>query len=437
MKWIQVEQTAKLHGTVSIPGSKNSSLALLAASLLADSPVTLNGIPDIADFRVISRLGDEMGCRFRRMPTGEVTVDSRFISNTSLDPNKSSSFRTAYYFVGALLAKFGKASVGYPGGDDFVERPIDQHIKALQAMGATFTFMPDRYVVEAAELKGATIYFDTITSGATINAMLAAVRAKGETVLLNAARDPEVTDTAILLGKMGAKIRGAGTDTIRISGVRYLEGCTHTVIPDRLIAGAFLISAGMTGGSVTVRDIIPDHLSAPMAKLREIGFTIEQSDNSITAHSDGRNKAVRVRTAMYPGFPTDLQQPLSSLLTQAAGKSIVGERIYPGRFNHVPQLLRMGADITSRSGVAFIKGKSSLKGTFVHASDIRAGICLILAGLAAEGRTRITGVHHIERGYEDAIRAFRSIGANLSLHDSSDTRDGHADGEASALDNAQ
>lgn len=420
MKWIRVEHTPRLQGSVRIPGSKNSSLALLAAACLADEPVTLRGIPDLADIRAIFRLAEEMGCRIGRDDTGAVRVDAGRIECAVLDPKRSSSFRTAYYFVGALLAKYGKVSLGYPGGDDFVSRPIDQHIKALRLLGAEFTFYPDHYVVEAKQLKGATIYFDTISSGATINSMLAAVRAKGTTVLLGAAQDPEVVDTAILLNRMGAQIAGAGTSTIRICGVDRLAGCVHAVIPDRLIAGAFLIAPGLAGGSVTVHDVIPDHLGACVAKLRETGLAVEVGDQSVSARSDGSVRAARVRTAMYPGFPTDLQQPLTALLTQAPGRSIVADKIYPSRFGHVPQLRRMGADIEVRSGVAVVRGKTPLTGALVRASDIRAGICLILAGLAAEGRTWIAGVEHLERGYEDVAGSFRAIGANVSLVDAAE-----------------
>lgn len=418
MKAIKVEQSSPLQGSVNIPGSKNSSLALLAAACLADEPVTLLGIPNIADLRVIYELGSEIGMNVEQTANGAVLIDPRTIGGAHLDPAKSSTFRSAYYFVGALLAKFGKVSVGYPGGDDFVSRPMDQHIKALKMMGASFAFFDRYYTVEAKELKGATIYFDMITCGATINVMLAAVRAKGTTVLLNAARDPEVTDTANFLNQMGAKITGAGTDTIRIEGVSSLRGCTYTVIPDRLIAGAFLMAAGVTGGSVTVQNVIPEHLSSCMAKLREIGIGIEEDNHSITAHSTGILRATRVRTAMYPGFATDLQQPLTALLTQAGGKSIIGERIYPARFNHAYQLNRMGADIKVRSGVAYIKGGTKLHGSLVHASDVRAGICLILAGLCAEGTTTIAGVQHIDRGYEDVVGSFRALGANISLYHS-------------------
>lgn len=406
-----------------IPGSKNSSLALLAAACLADGPVTLLGIPHIADVRAIYDIGSEIGLIAERDASGAVVIDPRQIQNAILDPEKSSSFRAAYYFVGSLLAKFGKVSVGYPGGDDFVSRPMDQHVKALKMMGATFTYFDRHYTVEAKELRGATVYFDMITSGATINVMLAAVRAKGTTVLLNAARDPEVTDTANLLNQMGAKITGAGTDTIRIEGVSGLHGCTYTVIPDRLIAGAFLMASGVAGGSITVENVIPEHLSSCIAKLSEIGLEIETGENCITAHSNGLLRATRVRTAMYPGFATDLQQPLTALLTQAGGKSIIGERIYPGRFNHAYQLIRMGANIKVRSGVAFIQGGYPLHGTLVHASDVRAGICLILAGLCAEGTTTIAGVQHIDRGYEDVVGSFRALGANISLFDTEEAGD--------------
>ncbi|KIL39993.1 UDP-N-acetylglucosamine 1-carboxyvinyltransferase [Gordoniibacillus kamchatkensis] len=428
MRWIEVGRSLELKGSIKIPGSKNSALALLAAACLADEPVTLLGIPSIADIKVISQIGREIGLIISSDRPGEVRVDPRYIEHACIDPHKSSTFRTAYYFIGALLAKFGKVSVGYPGGDDFVHRPIDQHIKALTMMGARFTFHNDYYEVEAAQLKGTTIYFDTITSGATINSMLAAVRAQGCTVLQNAARDPEVTDTANFLNQMGAKITGAGTDTIRIEGVSHLTSCTYTVIPDRLIAGAFLISAGITNGTVTVQDVIPEHLTSCIHKLQEIGLHVEAGDNFVTAHSTGIVRATRVRAAMYPGFPTDLQQPLTALLTQASGKSIVADTVFQNRFNHAYQLKRMGADIKIRSGVAFIKGGTRLKGAYVHASDIRAGICLILAGLAADGTTSIAGVHHIERGYENVVEAFSSLGANIAFRDSDDALEPVAEG---------
>ncbi|MCZ8520741.1 MULTISPECIES: UDP-N-acetylglucosamine 1-carboxyvinyltransferase [Paenibacillus] len=415
MNYFEVEGAGSLHGEVRIPGSKNSSLALLAAACLADGIVTLEGIPAIDDVRVIGRIGQDIGLAMRWSDQGELILDPRYLHSAVIDPGKASSFRASYYFAGALLAKFGRVTVGFPGGDNFVSRPIDQHLKAFQALGAKVSTCADSYTVEAPELRGADIYFDTVTSGATINAMLAAVRARGTTHLYHAAVDPEVVDTAAFLSALGAKIYGAGTDRIRIVGVPYLDGGRHTVIPDRLIAGTFLMAAGMTGGEVTVRDVIPEHLGSCLAKLGEAGVDTVCRDNSITAYGSGSVRAVRVRAAMYPGFATDLQQPMTALLTQAKGKSIVTDRVFPNRFQHVPQLRRMGADIEVRGETAFIRGGRPLTGGWVHATDVRAGACLILAGLSAEGVTRITGTEHIQRGYEDVIGSFRALGAKMEL----------------------
>ncbi|MDF2837025.1 MAG: UDP-N-acetylglucosamine 1-carboxyvinyltransferase, partial [Paenibacillus sp.] len=337
MKYIQTDCSGPLKGTVHIPGAKNSSLAILAAACLADDIVTLEGIPPIDDVRVIASISREIGADFKR-ENGQIIIDPRWIHSAEIAPSKASSYRASYYYAGALLSKFGKVAIGYPGGDDFVSRPIDQHIKAFQALGAQVRFYKDYYEVEAAELKGANIYFDTVTSGATINAMLAAARAKGRTHLHNAARDPEVVDTAAFLNRLGAKIYGAGTDRIRIDGVPYLNGGSHAVIPDRLIAGAFLMAAGLRGGQVTVMNVIPEHLGSCLAKLEEVGLYIERGDQHITAYGTGTLRATRVRTGMYPGFATDLQQPMTALLLQAGGKSIMTDRVYPGRFAHVPQL---------------------------------------------------------------------------------------------------
>ncbi|CAM3872375.1 UDP-N-acetylglucosamine 1-carboxyvinyltransferase [Cohnella lubricantis] len=413
MRRIVVNRTPSLHGAITVPGSKNSSLALLAAACLADEPVVLHGIPRISDIEIFFRIAADIGAVIHRDENDAVYIDPRNIHSASIDPINAGAFRTAYYFAGALLAKFGKVSVGYPGGDDFVSRPIDQHVKALEAMGASFANYTDYYEVEASELRGADIYFDTITSGGTINAMLAASRARGRTILRNAARDPEVVDTANMLIQMGARIRGAGTDMIRIEGVPYLVGCQYTAIPDRLIAGSFLIAAGATGGVVTVKDVIPEHLDSCLAKLSEIGLQVETSESTVTVIGDGKLKATRVRTGMYPGFPTDLQQPLTALLTQASGRSLIADRVYPKRFHHAAQLSRMGANIEVRSGVATIKGGAPLRGAAVHASDVRAGICLLIAGLVADGTTTIAGVQHIERGYENIVSSFQALGASV------------------------
>ncbi|TLS51775.1 UDP-N-acetylglucosamine 1-carboxyvinyltransferase [Paenibacillus antri] len=416
MKYIQAEHSGPLNGTVHIPGAKNSSLALLAAACLADDIVTLEGIPRIDDIRIIAGIGQDIGMGMKR-EGGTIVVDPRWIHSAVIDPGKASSYRASYYFAGALLSKFGRVTIGFPGGDDFVSRPIDQHIKAFQALGAMVRLYKDYFVVEAASLRGADIYFDTVTSGATMNAMMAAVRAHGRTRLFNAAVDPEVVDTANFLNRLGARIYGAGTERIRIEGVPYLHGGTHAVIPDRLIAGAFLMSAGLHGGQVTVLDAIPEHLGALLAKLEEIGMTIECGEQHITAYGSGSLRATRIRTGMYPGFATDLQQPMTALLLQAKGKSIVTERVYPKRFAHVAQLRRLGADIEIRKESAFVRGGLPLQGGWAHATDVRAGTCLLLAGLAAEGVTRITGIEHLERGYEDVIGSFRAIGAKVSMRE--------------------
>lgn len=416
MKYIQTEYSGPLSGTVHIPGAKNSALAVLAAACLADDIVTLEGIPHIDDVRVIAEISSDIGMAFKR--EGErIVIDPRWIHSAEIDPGKAASYRASYYFAGALLAKFGRVTIGFPGGDNFVSRPFDQHIKVFEALGAKITMMNDHFVAEAIELKGADIYFDTLTSGATINAMLAAVRATGRTHLHNAALDPEVVDTAAFLNRLGARIYGAGTETIRIEGVPYLNGGTYTIIPDRLIAGAFLMAAGLNGGQVTVTNVIPEHLGACLAKLEEVGMEIECGDQHISAFGTGSLKATRIRAGMYPGFATDLQQPMTALLLQAKGKSIVTDRVFPKRFAHVAQLRRLGAEIELRHESAFIRGGLKLDGGWVHATDVRAGICMVMAGLTAEGYTRMTGVEHIERGYEDVIGSFRSIGAKLSMHE--------------------
>ncbi|MBO9610161.1 MAG: UDP-N-acetylglucosamine 1-carboxyvinyltransferase [Paenibacillaceae bacterium] len=426
MKFIEVNSSGPLAGTVRIPGSKNSSLALIAAASMAEEPVVLKGLPNILDFRVIETIAAEIGIRIVRDEEAQVTIDASDLHSGELNPQLTSAYRASYYFVGALLAKRGTVSIGFPGGDDFVSRPIDQHVKVLRSLGATVDFFERHYVVKASRLKGAVIYFDTITSGATINAMLLAALAEGVTELRNAARDPEVVDTANLLNLMGAKVSGAGTEQIRIQGVKQLRGCSYNVIPDRLIAGAFLMAAGATRGTITVDDIIPEHLGSCLAKLKETGLELDVRDSSITAYGDMPLRAVRVRTGMYPLFATDLQQPLTPLLLRAQGRSIIADKVYPHRFNHVPQLVRMGASIRVRGGAAYIDGAAKLHGAYVHASDVRAGMCLIVAGLMADGVTRIAGVEHIERGNENVIGMFRQLGANLTLTSDAASAEGTA-----------
>jgi UDP-N-acetylglucosamine 1-carboxyvinyltransferase len=414
MRWLEVTRCNSLIGSIAIQGSKNSSLPLLAACCLCDEKIILKNIPDISDIRLVCDIAEDIGMKVI-IKGDKLVLDPSNIHSSIIDPKKSASFRAAYYFAGALLAKFKKVSIGYPGGDDFGSRPIDQHIKGLEALGAKFNFYADYYVVEADKLTGADIYFDVITSGATINIMLAAVLAEGKTILRNVAKDPEVVDVAIFLNEMGARVKGAGTDIIIIEGVKTLYGCTHSAIPDRLMAATFLMAAGITGGDITAEGIIPEHLASCTAKLEEVGVCIEKGSNFIRAYTEERFQGVNVKAAMYPGFATDLQQPLTSMLVGASSHSVIIDTVYPGRFNHCHELNLMGADIIIKEGSAIIPGNRSLKGALVNASDVRAGISLILAGLIAEGTTYITGVEHIERGYADIVKNFVSLGANIKL----------------------
>lgn len=414
MRWLEISCSNPLKGCIRIQGSKNSSLALFAASCLGDGPISLGNIPEITDIKVVSDILTGIGARVKK-ENNTYIIDPGYINNSFISEEHSSSIRTAYYFIGALLSKMKKVTIGYPGGDNFVSRPIDQHIKGLKALGANVTYHEKNYTVEAAKLTGTEIFFDTITCGATINIMFAAVLAQGKTTLYNAAKDPEVVDTAVMLNKMGAKIYGAGTETIRIIGVQQLGGCEHSAVPDRLIAGSFLIASGITNGEIQIDDVIPEHLKPCMDKLTEIGMSFDVSDTSIIAKPAKRIKATRIRTGKYPMFETDFQQPATVLLLRAQGRSVISDKIYPKRFNHCEQLNRMGADIHVGNGIARINSHRKLTGSWVHACDIRAGTSLVLAGLLAEGTTHITGVEHLERGYENIIRDFSNLGAKIKL----------------------
>lgn len=419
MRWMEVKNSGALKGRITVPGSKNSALALLTACCMADGAVTLYNVPDISDVKLLCEIEQGLGLRIEKNSTAYILYPEG-LYNSVIAPDKSASYRAAYYFAGALLSRFKSVSIGYPGGDDFGSRPIDQHIKGLEALGAKFTFYKDHYTVKADRLTGADIYFDVITSGATINIMLAAVLANGRTTLRNAARDPEVVDTAVLLQKMGANIRGAGTSEITIEGVEKLSGCSHTVIPDRLVAGSFLIAAGVTGGDITVEKIIPEHLLSCTAKLEEAGMSLEIGEDYIRAfRSNSRLEGVMIKTSMYPGFATDLQQPMTAMLAGAQSHSTISDTVYPCRNHHCHELNKMGANIIIKNDCFVIPGKRRLTGAWVEASDVRAGICLILAGLSAKGTTYITGVEHIERGFAYIADAFTALGADITVSEDS------------------
>ena len=414
MRWLEINHSAPLNGTVKVQGSKNSSLALIVASCLAGDNVVVENVPDISDIHVTSDLLRMTGAE-ASYSNNTLTIDPKQICNSIINPDNAQSVRIAYYFIGALLAKYKSVAVGYPGGDRIGPRPIDQHIKGLRALGAEFTFYNDYYVAKADRLTGGDVYFDVITCGATINVMLAATLAKGRTVIHNAARDPEVVDVAVFLNKMGAYITGAGTDTIKIRGVEGLGGCTHQCISDRIMSGTFLMAAGITKGRVSLAGAEVNHLGSCIDKLREVGLTIERDGDKITAYYSGIQRAASITTGMYPMFATDLQQPATVLLLNANGRSSVTELVYPRRFSHCNELNLMGADIRLRHNTAYIYGVRELSGADVTATDIRSGMALILAALCAKGASRVFGVEHIERGLENMLGSFRSLGADIRV----------------------
>src|SRR5690625_1352423 len=379
-----------LQGTVRINGAKNSAVALLPAAILADSVVTIDGLPDISDVITLNSILEDIGAKIVRDNNKSVHIEPSSITATHIPNGKVKKLRASYYFMGAMLGKFKQATIGLPGGCYLGPRPIDQHIKGFEALGAKVTNKNGTIKLQADELYGNRIYLDVVSVGATINVMLASVLAKGRTIIENAAKEPEIIDVATLLTNMGAIIKGVGTDVIRIDGVDKLHGCNHTIIPDRIEAGTYMIAAAAQGKEVIVDNVIPEHLESLIAKLREMGVGIEQSDEQILVRPSNELMPVNIKTLVYPGFPTDLQQPFTTLLTKANGESIVVDTIYRGRLKHIDELNKMNAQIKVVNGSVIIKGQTNLKGTVVSASELRAGASLVIAGLMAEGTTEIT-----------------------------------------------
>ncbi|MGG5255211.1 UDP-N-acetylglucosamine 1-carboxyvinyltransferase [Neobacillus sp. SM06] len=413
MEKLKIAGGYPLKGTVRISGAKNSAVALIPATILADSPVTIEGLPDISDVEILKGLMEEIGGSVQ-FSDGEMTVDPSAMISMPLPNGKVKKLRASYYLMGAMLGRFKKAVIGLPGGCHLGPRPIDQHIKGFEALGARITNEQGAIYLRADELRGARIYLDVVSVGATINIMLAAVKAKGKTIIENAAKEPEIIDVATLLTNMGAKIKGAGTDVIRIEGVERLHGCRHTIIPDRIEAGTYMIIGAAVGEGVLIDNVIPQHLESLIAKLREMGIQIETGDDQIFVER-GQNqlKAVDVKTLVYPGFPTDLQQPITALLTNAAGSSVVTDTIYGARFKHIDELRRMNANIKVEGRSAIINGPIRLQGAKVKASDLRAGAALVIAGLMAEGITEVTGLDHIDRGYSNLVEKLNGLGATI------------------------
>ena len=416
MKQIKIEGGHVLSGTINISGAKNSAVALVPASLLSDEEVKIDNIPNISDIDALNEILEYLGADVKREGS-LMTINSRNIENKEIPENISKKLRASYYFMSSLLGKYKHVEMYFPGGCSIGARPIDQTLKTFKALGATVIEEENKYTITAEELIGTTIQLDMPSVGATINTLLVAVRATGTTILKNAAKEPEIVSVATFLNNMGAKIIGAGTSEIRIEGVDYLGSCFTEVIPDRIEAGTYLIAGALIGNNLTIKNMIPEHISSLIYKLKEMGCNMEIGRDYITISKCENLKPIKVKTLGYPGFPTDLQQPLTTLLTQANGISILEETIYENRFQNVPYLNNMGANIEIKDKIINIKGKTNLKGTEVKATDLRAGACMVLAALIADGETTITEIKHVLRGYENIIEKLENVGAKITLEE--------------------
>ncbi|WP_086444640.1 UDP-N-acetylglucosamine 1-carboxyvinyltransferase [Candidatus Enterococcus lemimoniae] len=415
MKKIVINGNRPLTGEVSISGAKNSAVALIPAAILADSPVTLDGVPDIQDVHSLIEILEIMGAK-TTFTDNTLVIDPTEIVSVPMPKGKINSLRASYYFMGSLLGKFGEGVVGLPGGCYLGPRPIDLHIKGFEALGAKVTNEHGAMYLRAEEgLQGTRIFMDMVSIGATINVMLAAVKAEGKTIIENAAREPEIIDVATLLNNMGANIRGAGTDIIRIEGVETLHGCRHSIIPDRIEAGTYLALAAAMGEGVKVRNVIYEHLESFIAKLQEMGVKMTIEEDMIEVHPSHDLKMTTVKTYPYPGFATDLQQPITPLMMKAKGTGEVIDSIYAQRTKHIPELVRMGADASIEGNMIVINGPTQLHGAEVVASDLRAGACLVIAGLMATGTTTIYNVEYILRGYDHIIEKLTALGADIQM----------------------
>ena len=416
MKKIVINGGRPLKGEVTISGAKNSVVALIPATILADDIVTLDGVPDISDVASLIEIMTIMGAKIERKEDSLI-IDPRGVKNMPMPFGKINSLRASYYFYGSLLGRYGQATVGLPGGCDLGPRPIDLHLKAFEAMGAAMTMDGSsmKLATDGKPLQGANIYMDTVSVGATINTILAAVKAEGRTVIENAAREPEIIDVATLLNNMGAHIRGAGTDIIIIDGVPQLHGTRHQVIPDRIEAGTYIALAAAIGEGIQINNVLYEHLESYIAKLEEMGVRMTISEDSIFVEKQTGLKAIQIKTSPYPGFATDLQQPITPLLLTAAGRGRIVDTIYEKRVNHVPELAKMGATISTLNDHIIYEGPNQLTGSSVKATDLRAGAALVIAGLMASGTTEITNVEYILRGYSDIIHKLTQLGADIQL----------------------
>ena len=411
-----------LAGEVTIGGAKNAALGILAAAIMADEAVEIQNLPNIGDINVLLRAIEGIGSSVERVDEHCVRINGKTISSIVVDDDYIRKIRGSYYLVGALLGKYKRTQVALPGGCNIGSRPIDQHIKGFEALGAQVVIQHGMVIAEAERLVGAHIYFDVSSVGATINVMLAACLAEGQTIMENVAKEPHVVDVANLLNSMGANIKGAGTDVIRINGVEKLHGSRYSIIPDQIEAGTFMLAAAATRGDVVIRNVIPKHLEAITAKLVEMGVQIEEFDDAIRVVATKRLGHTHIKTLPYPGFPTDMQPQMATALAISQGTSIVSESIFENRFKYVDELVRMGASIKVESNTAIIDGVEKLTGATVCALDLRAGAALVIAGLVAEGFTIVEQIESVERGYECFEQKLRELGAYMEKIDSEDAK---------------
>lgn len=414
MKKIVINGGKKLSGSISVSGAKNSVVALIPAAILTDGIVEIYNVPKLSDTENLKNIINLLGGKIV-FGNGTLTIDSSCLKNNVISEELSNKLRASYYFMGALLGRFKRAEVYYPGGCKIGKRPIDIHLKGFERLGAKIDREGDKYIITADKLIGAPIYLDFPSVGATINILLAAVLAKGKTVIDNAAKEPEIINIASLLNNMGANIVGAGTDKITIIGVDKLHGAMVETIPDRIEAGTYIMISALCGNNLQIKNIIPEHIDALLIKLNEMGIKYSVTSDSIVLSKPDKLKPIDVKTVVYPGFPTDLGSPICVLLTQCEGVSNFKETIYETRMGHVPELIKMGANIDYTNTDAVFSGKSELIGAEVSASDLRAGAALIIAGLIAEGTTKISNIEHILRGYEDIVAKLSEVGADIKI----------------------
>ena len=414
---IKIEGGHQLEGEVTISGAKNATVALIPAAVLANGPVTIVGIPQIADVNNLCEILNILNIEVTKVADDHLIIDPTNMKNTDLVQDAVTKLRASYYFMGALLGKYGHVRMKMPGGCYLGPRPIDLHIKGFEALGAEVKFEKGCYEITAKELIGTKIFLDIASVGATINIMMAAVYAKGRTTIENAAKEPEIIDVATLLNKMGAKVRGAGTNVITIDGVDNLMGCFHEIIPDRIEAGTFIVIAAACAKKMRINNVIPQHLESLLSKLDEMGVNMHVGIDYVEVEESKDLKGTDVTTKPYPGFATDLQQPLTVLMTQAKGESKVEDTIYPERFKHCYELTKMGAIIEVRNGEADIEGPTPLGGTEVVATDLRCGAAMVVAGLIADGVTTISDIYHIDRGYSELDKKLTSLGAKIWRED--------------------